>query len=79
MHTSPHQRIAMAIEMAMKGRVFFDIVDVVFVHNHRLRTMLFSIKIKTSHAIVLYIVWAAAGNNGCHFGHHCCQPVSLIS
>ncbi len=34
MHTSPHQYITMAIEMASKGRVFFDIVDFDFVHNH---------------------------------------------
>jgi hypothetical protein len=34
MCTSPHRRIAMAIEMASKGRLFFDIVDFVFVHNH---------------------------------------------
>ena len=27
MHTSPHRRIAMAIKMASKGHVFFDIVD----------------------------------------------------
>jgi hypothetical protein len=30
--TAPH--IAMAVEMASKGRVFFDIVEFVFVHNH---------------------------------------------
>jgi hypothetical protein len=34
MRTSPHRHIAMAIEMASKGRVFFDIVDFVFVCNH---------------------------------------------
>jgi hypothetical protein len=33
MRTSLHRRIAMAIKMASKGRVFFNIVDFVFVHN----------------------------------------------
>jgi hypothetical protein len=34
MHTSLHWRIAMAIKMASKGGVFFNIIDFVFVHNH---------------------------------------------
>ena len=44
MHTTLHRRIAMAIKFASTGGVFFDVVNFIIVHNHSLRTMLWSIK-----------------------------------
>ena len=34
MRTALHRRIAMAMEMARKGAVFFYIVDFVIIHSH---------------------------------------------
>ncbi len=77
------QCTAVAIETA--GR------QVAFVHHHRLvciiihsyKTMLWSIKTKDELTICLLlclelvcILQAAADDDGCHFGHHCCRWTS---
>jgi hypothetical protein len=57
MHTTLHRRIAMAIEFASTGGVFFDVVNFII--------FLFSLVCLK----LVHIVWAAVSNNGCRFGH----------
>jgi hypothetical protein len=57
MHTTLHRRIAMAIEFASTGGVFFDVVNFII--------FLFSLVCLK----LVQIVWAAVSNNGCRFGH----------
>jgi hypothetical protein len=71
--------IAKAIETASEEGAFVCYRQFVVMHNLSYTILLRSIKNKAEPYYCLLlcfnlvcIIWAAAGNNGCRSGHHCC-------